>query len=177
MNQSFNGKWQHDPNCLERSWIGKNNYLHFFIYSICDRHHEKMATTLTMRNLEGEKNYSIFGILLCITSCFSIYHWQMTNELTGRPKSVRNRCVIKVFGGVFYVGFFCGCKGFCHRTESDLCLFLLLPCPDRSWVCQSNDFHIHSSLSIYSVRCRDQDQSLESEWLMNIHTPTYRTLT
>ena len=48
-----------------------------------------------------------------------------------RPKSVRNRCVIKVFGGVFYVvkllfGFFCGCRGFCHRTESDLFLFLLL---------------------------------------------------
>ena len=31
------------------------------------------------------------------------------------PKSVRNRCLIKVFGGVFYVvtsifGFFCGCR-------------------------------------------------------------------
>ena len=47
---------------------------------------------------------------------------------TDRPKSVRNRCVIKVFGGVFYVvtslfGFFCECKGFCHRTESNLFLF------------------------------------------------------
>ena len=36
---------------------------------------------------------------------------------TDRPKSVRNRCVIKVFGGVFYVvtlliGFFCWCRGF-----------------------------------------------------------------
>ena len=50
---------------------------------------------------------------------------------TDRPKSVRNCCVIKVFGGVFYVvtllfGLFCGCRGFCHRTESDLFLFLLL---------------------------------------------------
>ena len=49
---------------------------------------------------------------------------------TDRPKSVRNSCVIKVFGGVFYVvtllfGLFCGCRGFCHRTESDLFLFLL----------------------------------------------------
>ena len=48
-----------------------------------------------------------------------------------RPKSVRNRCVIKVFGGTFYVvtllfGFFCGCRGFCHRTESDLFFFLIL---------------------------------------------------
>ena len=48
-----------------------------------------------------------------------------------RPKSVRNRCLIEVFGGVFYVvtllfGFFCGCRGFCHRTESDLFLFLFV---------------------------------------------------
>ena len=51
--------------------------------------------------------------------------------LTDRPKSVRNRCVIKVFGSVFYVitllfGFFCGCRGFCHGTESDLFLFLIV---------------------------------------------------
>ena len=50
---------------------------------------------------------------------------------TDRPKSVRNRYVIKVFGGVVYVvtllfGFFCGCRDFCHRTESDLFIFLLL---------------------------------------------------
>ena len=43
---------------------------------------------------------------------------------TDLPKSVRNRCVIEVFGGVLYAvtllfGFFCGCRGFCHRTESD----------------------------------------------------------
>ena len=36
-----------------------------------------------------------------------------------RPKSVRNRCVIEVFGGVLCVvmllfGFFCRCRGFCH---------------------------------------------------------------
>ena len=48
---------------------------------------------------------------------------------TDRPKLVRNRCVIEVFGGVFYVvtmffGFFCGCMGVCHRTESDLFLFV-----------------------------------------------------
>ena len=37
---------------------------------------------------------------------------------SNRPKSVRNRCVIEIFGGVFVLmllpGFFCGCKGFCH---------------------------------------------------------------
>ena len=42
-------------------------------------------------------------------------------------KSVRNRCLIKIFGGVYVLslfGFFFGCKGFCHKTESDL--FILL---------------------------------------------------
>ena len=48
--------------------------------------------------------------------------------LTNRPKSVRNRCINEVFGDVFYVvplvyGFFCGCRGFGHRTESDPFLF------------------------------------------------------
>ena len=44
---------------------------------------------------------------------------------TGRPKSVRDRCVIEVFDGVCYVvtmivGFFCGWqfRDFCFRTES-----------------------------------------------------------
>ena len=51
---------------------------------------------------------------------------------TDRPKSVRNRCAIEVFGDVFMLShfflffFFCGCRGICHRTESDLFLFLLL---------------------------------------------------
>ena len=46
---------------------------------------------------------------------------------TDRPYSVRNSCE---FWWRFYVvtllfGLFCGCRGFCHRTESDLFLFLL----------------------------------------------------
>ena len=47
---------------------------------------------------------------------------------TDRPKSVCNQrsfwwrfCVVTLF----FV-FFCRCRGFCHRTESDLCLFLLV---------------------------------------------------
>ena len=52
---------------------------------------------------------------------------------TDRLKSVRNSCVIKVFGGVFmlsrcFLDCFCGCRVFCHRTESDLFLFLLPFC-------------------------------------------------
>ena len=47
---------------------------------------------------------------------------------TDRPKSVGNRCVIEAFVGVFRVvtlifGFSRGCRGFCHRTESDLFFF------------------------------------------------------
>ena len=52
--------------------------------------------------------------------------WLVT--LTDRPKSVRNRCVIDVIGGVcvFSIGFriFCWYRGFCHMTGSDLLLFL-----------------------------------------------------
>ena len=46
---------------------------------------------------------------------------------TDRPKSVRNRYVIEVFGGVCVLSFgfriFCWYRGFCHRTESDLIFF------------------------------------------------------
>ena len=47
---------------------------------------------------------------------------------TDRPKSVHNRCVIKDFGGVCvlsrcFLGLFYECRGFSHRTESDLFLF------------------------------------------------------
>ena len=50
---------------------------------------------------------------------------------TDRPKSVRNRCLIELFCGVVCVvtlpfWHFCWCRGFCHRTGSDLLLFLFL---------------------------------------------------
>ena len=57
--------------------------------------------------------------------------WVAVVTPTDRPKSVRNRCVIELFCGVVYVvtspfWHFCLCMGFCHRTESDLFLFLLI---------------------------------------------------
>ena len=57
-----------------------------------------------------------------------LFCWVAIVTPADRPKSVRNRCVIEVFGGVLCVvtllfGFFCRCKGFCHRAESDLFLF------------------------------------------------------
>ena len=48
---------------------------------------------------------------------------------TDRPKSVRNSCLIELFCGVVYVvtlslWHFCWYRGFCHRTGSDLLLFV-----------------------------------------------------
>ena len=56
--------------------------------------------------------------------------WVAVVTPTGRPKSVRNRCLIELFCGVVCVvtlpfWHFCWCRGFCHRTESDLFLFLV----------------------------------------------------
>ena len=56
--------------------------------------------------------------------------WVALVTPTDRPKSVRNRCLIELFCGVVCVvtlpfWHFCWCRGFCHRTESDLFLFLL----------------------------------------------------
>ena len=55
--------------------------------------------------------------------------WVAVVTPTDRPKSVRNRCKIELFGGVVCVvtlpfWHFCWCRGFCHGTESDLFLFL-----------------------------------------------------
>ena len=58
---------------------------------------------------------------------------------TGRPKSVRNRCVIDFFCGVVCVvtlpfWHFCWCMVFCHRTESNLFLFIYaLADLDENW--------------------------------------------
>ena len=55
---------------------------------------------------------------------FNHTSWVAIVTPTDRPKSVRNRCVIEVFGGVCvlsrcFLGF-CGCRGLCHRTARSL---------------------------------------------------------
>ena len=57
--------------------------------------------------------------------------WVAVVTPTDRPKSVRNRCLIELFCSVVYVvslpfWHFRWCRGFCHRTESDLLLFVFL---------------------------------------------------
>ena len=60
---------------------------------------------------------------------------------TDRPKSVRNRCLFELFCGVVCVvtlpfGHFCWCRGFCHRTGSDLLLFV------------STSYYMHISINL-----------------------------
>ena len=55
--------------------------------------------------------------------------WVVVVTPTDRPESARNRCVIEPFCGVVCVvtlpfWHFFWCRGVCHRTESDLFLFL-----------------------------------------------------
>ena len=57
--------------------------------------------------------------------------WVAVVTPTDRPKSVRNCCLIELFCGVVCVvnlpfWHFCWCRGFCHRTGSDLLLFVLI---------------------------------------------------
>ena len=56
--------------------------------------------------------------------------WVAVVTPTDRPKSVRNCCLIELFCGVLCVAtlplwHFCCYRGFCHRTGSDLLLFVL----------------------------------------------------
>ena len=55
--------------------------------------------------------------------------WVAVVTPTLRPKSVRNCCLIELFCGVVCVAtlplwHFCWYRGFCHRTGSDLLLFV-----------------------------------------------------
>ena len=55
--------------------------------------------------------------------------WVAVVTLTDRPKSVRSRCLIELLCDVVCVvalpfWHFCWCRGFCHRTGSDLLLFV-----------------------------------------------------
>ena len=70
-----------------------------------------------------------YGSSMCIswkTSPVVLKTWQIAQEILiycNCPKSVHNRCVNEVFGGVLCCqvafDFFFGCRGFCQRTESD----------------------------------------------------------
>ena len=77
---------------------------------------------------------------------------------TDRPKSVRNRCVIELFCDVVCVvtlpfWHFCWCRGFCHRTESDLFLFLLHLANIVKMVYQKHDIKLlDDNFLLYSIQ-------------------------
>ena len=83
--------------------------------------------------------------------------WKAEVTPTDRPESVRNRCVIELYCGVVCVvplpfWHFC-CRGFCHRTESDLFLFLF-----RSTLYDENGNKISTYSRAILARCFTLDQ-------------------
>ena len=86
-------------------------------------------------------------------------NWVAVVTPTDRPKSVRNRCLIELFCGVvcvFTLPFwhFRGCRGFCHRTESDLLLFVfasLLVSPMLG--CRHSMLRLSNISRFYQVEC------------------------
>ena len=104
---------------------------------------------------------------------------------TDRPKSVRNRCVIEVFGGVCVLSFgfriFCWYRGFCHRTGSDL-LFLLKINGTKTQqmdastittrICQRKLISVHYHLCTY--RMKENTCTCIFIWHLNsIHSDTF----
>ena len=97
--------------------------------------------------------------------------WVAVVTPTDRPKSVRNRFLIELFCGVVCVvtlpfWHFCWCRGFCHRTESDLFLFLFKSL-NRISKLKAAEIHMHHQQTtsqdflppIYDVVSTDYDVS------------------
>ena len=91
---------------------------------------------------------------------------------TDRPKSAHNRCVIDVCGVVCVVTLpfwhFCWCRGFCHRTESDLFLvFWYTFCQiDTMWWYFRWAFKIYKPTSNGLVACNNLAAQLRLPMLM-----------
>ena len=75
--------------------------------------------------------------------------WVAVVTPTDRPKSVRNCCLIELFCGVVCVvtlslWHFCWYRGFCHRTGSDLLLFVSV------FFCTIKFFHLFIELLLHT---------------------------
>ena len=96
--------------------------------------------------------------------------WVAVVTPTDRPKSVRNRCLIELFCGVVCVvtlpfWHFCWCRGFCHRTESDLFLFLL---SQKGWYNKPTNLQFKSILTQNILIISERYESIEVDrrtWL------------
>ena len=89
--------------------------------------------------------------------------WVVVVTPTDRPKSVRNCCLIELFCGFVCVvtlslWHFCWYRGFCHRTESYLLLFVFL------WWKVNQLFNKDS-----------QDEMNEDIWRSSIKKPLYQS--
>ena len=106
----------------------------------------RLKVSLVRQNLMFWFNYHLYNF-------FSVNHtsWMAVVTPTDRPKSVRNRCLIELFRGVVCVAtlqfwHFCWCRGFCHRTESDLLFVSII---HLYW---SMILHMRA-ICVYSVSC------------------------
>ena len=78
--------------------------------------------------------------------------WVVVVTPTDRPKSVRNCCLIELFCGVVCVAtlslwHFCWYRGFCHRTGSDLLLFVFMNIINIDfWKAKSAKINTHTTL-------------------------------
>ena len=77
---------------------------------------------------------------------------------TDRPKSVHNCCVIEVLVAflcchVAFFGFFCGCRGFYHRTESSFPFSLKLIINNSNVILVSFEDVNHFNISVLLINC------------------------
>ena len=84
--------------------------------------------------------------------------WVAVVTPTDRPKSVRNRCLIELFCGVVCVvtlpfWHFCWCRGFCHRTESDLFLFLFFNTQSWQTLASSGHYCVPMHTNLFNMFC------------------------
>ena len=82
--------------------------------------------------------------------------WVAVVTPTDRPKSVRNRCLIELFCDVVCVvvlpfWHFCWYRGFCHRTGSDLLLFVFTSYLSSLSAMRSAAGRIQMSLNVFLI--------------------------
>ena len=109
-------------------------FLFYWLYLSSLPHHEDHAIKILDINYSCIWRYNVcarYKSFIHIFKSFVNTSWVAVFTPTDRPKSVRNRCVIEFFCGIVCVvtlpfWHFCWCMGFCHRTESDIFIFLYM---------------------------------------------------
>ena len=103
--------------------------------------------------------------------------WVAVVTPTDRPKSVRNCCLIELFCGVVCVvtlpfWHFCWCRGFCHRTGSDLLFVFLKKCiKETKWTSNFN-FQLNMLMHVRG-KCRKWMDGRRARRTQNYDTRTW----